>query len=55
MLHNVVCVETDRQQEEERGGARSFNNGQSTRLPKSQRIASLQQNNSAQVPNSDNQ
>jgi hypothetical protein len=52
MLHNVVCVDTDRRQEKEKG-VRSLNNGQSKRLPKSQRIASLQENNSAKVLNGD--
>ncbi|WJX64898.1 Transcription termination factor mterf9, chloroplastic [Trifolium repens] len=38
----------DRQQEKEKEkGVRSLNNGQSNRLPKSRRIASLQENNSA--------
>lgn len=54
MLHTVVCVDTDRQQEKEKEkGVRSLNNGQSKRLPKSQRIASLQENNSAKVLNDD--
>lgn len=52
MLHNVFSVETDRPHEKEKG-VRSFNNGQSNRLPKSQRIASLQENNSAKVLNGD--
>jgi len=52
MLHNVVCVETDRQQEKEKD-VRSLNNGQSKRLPKSKRMASLQENNSAKVLNGD--
>jgi hypothetical protein len=44
----MLKVETDRQQEKEKG-VRSLNNGQSNRLPKSRRIASLQENNSAKV------
>lgn len=54
MLHTIVCVDTDRQQEKEKEkGVRSLNNGQSKRLPKSRRIASLQENNSAKVLNND--
>jgi hypothetical protein len=46
----MLKVETDRQQEKEKEkGLRSLNNGQSNRLPKSRRIASLQENNSAKV------
>jgi hypothetical protein len=44
----MLKVETDRQQEKEKG-VRPLNNGQSNRLPKSRRIASLQENNSTKV------
>ena len=44
-IQNLVCAGKDRQQEWE-WGLRSFDNKQSIRLPRSERVASLQRNES---------
>lgn len=51
-IHNLACAGKDKEQEWE-WGLRSLDNEQSFRLPRSERVASLQRNESGKVPNGD--
>jgi len=51
-VHNLACAGKDKEKEWE-WGLRSLDNEQSIRLPRSERVASLQRNESGKVPYGD--